>query len=80
MTITETISVSRKQAYQRPYKTRDQRRKAARNKIDDSADHKFLVKVVVGVALLLLLAVGFVVKGLADRESATASSPTTGGQ
>ena len=80
MAITESIPVNRTRAYQRPYKTRQQRRTAARNKVDDNSDHKFLVKVLVGAAIVVLLATGFAVKGMADRESATAKFPTTEGQ
>lgn len=80
MAITETISVTKKQAYKRPYKTRQQRRKADSMKSDESADSKYLMKVAVVIGFLLLLAIGFAIKGLAERESATAPFPTAAGQ
>ena len=57
-----------KGAYQRPYKTRVQRREQARRKHDENSDHKFLMRAAVGVGLLILLAVGFAVKGIAERQ------------
>ena len=60
-----------KTAYQRPYKSRNQRREADRRKTDDVTDRRFLYKVFGGVALLVVLALAFTFKGLADRESAT---------
>jgi len=80
MAITESISVTKKQAYKRPYKTRQQRRQADRLKADDSADSKYLIKVAAAIGLLLLLAIGFAIKGMADRENATATFPTGEGQ
>lgn len=59
-----------KSAYQRPYKTRRERREINRDEHADSHDHAFLKRVGVGVALLLLLAVAFAVKGLVERENA----------
>ncbi len=76
MAITESFPVTKSKAYQRPYKSRQERRKAARNQVDDSSDHKFLLRVAVGLGLLVLLVIGFAVKGLADRDNATAAYPS----
>ncbi|MET4074117.1 hypothetical protein [Hymenobacter sp. UYCo722] len=75
--ITE-VSASQKSAYQRPYKTRGQRREIARRKHDENTDQKFLVRVAVAAGLLLLLAVGIAVRSWADRDTevaATVESP-----
>ena len=65
-----TLPVTQKTAYQRPYPTRSQRRAADRSKTDEANDSKFLIKVVAGIALLVLIAVGFAIIGLAERSSA----------
>ncbi|MBF9223473.1 hypothetical protein [Hymenobacter ruricola] len=66
MSYTTQAPVTKKQVYQRPYKTRSQRREAARRKHDENGDVKFLVRVAVGVGLLLLVAVAFAIKGMAE--------------
>ena len=75
MADTRTISVSKKTAYQRPYTSRRERRAANRRKTDEGTDVKFLMKVAAGIGLLLLIAVGFAIKGMAERDSATATFP-----
>ena len=60
-----------KTAYQRPYKSRNQRREADRRKTDDVTNRRFLYKVFGGVALLVVLVLVFTFKGLTDRDSAT---------
>ncbi|MBJ6107584.1 hypothetical protein JAO73_01065 [Hymenobacter sp. BT523] len=72
MSYTTQASAAKKSAYQRPYKTRSQRRMADRRKHDETADFKFLVRVAVGIGLLLLLAVGFAIKGMADSSDVAA--------
>jgi len=63
--------VTTKTAYQRPYKSRNQRREADRRKTDDVTNRRFLYKAFGGVALLVVLALAFAFEGLADRDSAT---------
>ncbi|UOQ98039.1 hypothetical protein MUN81_00770 [Hymenobacter sp. 5317J-9] len=75
MSYTTQAPAAKKTAYQRPYKTRSQRRLADRRKHDESADFKFLIKVAVGVGFLLLLAVGFAIKGMADSSDASPAVP-----
>jgi hypothetical protein len=62
-------SVSQKAAYRRPYKTRKQRRLADRKKYDESSDRKFLFRVAGAIAILLAIALGFVVKGMMDHRA-----------
>ena len=62
-----TTQVTRKSAYQRPYKSRSQRREIARRKHDESGDYKFLLRVAGVIGFLLLVALGFAVKGMAER-------------
>ena len=69
MSSTTEVSASQKSAYQRPYKTRSQRREIARRKHDENTDRKFLVRVAMVAGALLLLAVGFAIKGWTDREA-----------
>lgn len=77
MEISKTISVAKNQAYERPYKTRQQRRLAERRKADDSNDNAFLIKVAVVIGFILLVAVGFAMKGMADHQNASAPFPTS---
>ena len=49
--------------YKRPYKSRQQRREADRRKHDETNDSKFLVRVAVGVAIVLAVALVFLLKG-----------------
>jgi hypothetical protein len=72
MSSTTELSASHKAAYQRPYKTRSQRREIARRKHDENTDQKFLIRVALAVGLLLLVALGIALKGAAD----TAAPPS----
>jgi hypothetical protein len=70
MSYTIVAPVSKKSAYQRPYKSRRQRREADRRKYNESKDHKFLVRIAVAIGLVVLAAIGFAMKGFLDRDSA----------
>ena len=63
MSTTVNVSASQKSAYQRPYKTRGQRREIACRKHDENADRKFLIRVALVVGMLVLVAVGIALKG-----------------
>ena len=63
MPTTTDASAGHKPAYQRPYKTRSQRREAARRQHDENADQKFLVRMALVVGVLLLVALGIALKG-----------------
>ncbi|MDB5236265.1 MAG: hypothetical protein JWR44_3258 [Hymenobacter sp.] len=62
--------VTNKSAYQRPYKSRIQRREADRRKYDETKDYKFLIQVAVGVVLVIVLALAFALKGTFDSPAA----------
>lgn len=62
-----------KPAYKRPYKSRSERRERDRRKHDEARDYKFLWRVAGGIGLLLLLALGFAIKGTTDGEISPAS-------
>ena len=72
--ITE-VSASQRLAYQRPYKTRGERREIARRKHDENADHKFLVRVAMVVGVLLLVAIGVATKSAMSADEV--APPTT---
>ena len=74
MSKTTTPSVPHRTAYQRPYKTRQQRREADRRKTDESQEHKFLLRVGGGIAIVLAVVLGFMLKGLMDRDKAPAAT------
>ncbi|WP_188562284.1 hypothetical protein [Hymenobacter frigidus] len=74
MSKTTTSSVPHRTAYQRPYKTRQQRREADRRKTDESHDHKFLLRAGVGIAIVLAVVLGFMLKGLMDRDKVPAAT------
>ncbi|WP_210514509.1 hypothetical protein [Hymenobacter terricola] len=74
MSHTTTAPVIKKPAYQRPYKSRNERREVDRRKHDESKERKFLLRMAVGVGLLLLLALGFAIKGLIDHENSIPKS------
>ena len=59
MPTTTEVSAKQKSAYQRPYKTRSERREIARRKYDENADRKFLYRLALafGIALLIVGAV-----------------------
>lgn len=62
-----------KPVYKRPYKSRSERRERDRRKHDEASDYKFLWRVAGGIGLLLLLALGFAIKGTMDGEISSAS-------
>ncbi|WP_310393012.1 hypothetical protein [Hymenobacter sp.] len=70
-----TASASNKSAYQRPYKSRGQRREADRRKTDEARDYKFLIRAASVVGFLLVVALAFAVTGFVDRQDAL---PRTG--
>ena len=74
MSKTPTSSVPHRTAYQRPYKTRQQRREVDRRKTEESNDHKFLLRAGVGIAIVLAVVLGFMLKGLMDRDKAPAAT------
>ena len=69
MSSTTEVSAGQKSVYQRPYKTRGQRREIARRKHDENADHKFLIRVAMVVGLVLLVAVGVAIWCWATRDA-----------
>ena len=71
---TTTSSVPHRTAYQRPYKTRQQRRETDRRKTGESDDHKFLLRAGGGIAIVLAVVLGFMLKGLMDRDKAPAAT------
>ena len=60
--------LANKSAYSRPYKTRAQRRDDARRQHDETGDQRFLVRVSIAIGLLILVAIGFAVTGMADQK------------
>ena len=66
MSYTTLDSPAKKSAYQRPYKTRSQRREVDRRKHDEAKDYQFLIRVAIAIGLVAVVALGFVIKGLAD--------------
>ena len=74
MSKTATSPVTNRAAYQRPYKSRQQRREADRRKSDESNDYKFLLRVGAGIAIVLAVVLGFVLKGMMDRNAAPVST------
>ena len=62
-----------KPVYKRPYKSRSERRERDRRKHDEASDYKFLWRMAGGIGLLLLLALGFAIKGATDGEIPPAS-------
>jgi hypothetical protein len=76
MPYTTEAPVTQKSAYQRPYKTRNQRRHEDRRKYDESKDQKFLWRVAGIVGILLIVALGFVIKGVAEHGDASAEATT----
>ena len=62
-----------KSVHKRPYKSRSERRERDRRKHDEASDYKFLWRMAGGIGLLLLLALGFAIKGATDGEIPPAS-------
>ena len=77
MSSTTEISASQKSAYQRPYKTRSQRRETARRKYDENTDRKFLIRMAVAAGVLLVLAVGFAIKSGTEHDGAAPAAVET---
>ena len=80
MATTTDASTASKGTYQRPYKTRGQRRESARRKHDENSDQKFLVRAGLVAGLLILLALSFALKGMADRQEAAPATALEGAQ
>lgn len=57
--------MSPKSVYQRPYKSRQQRREADRRKYDEVSDSQFLRRAAVALGLVVLLLAACVMKGMA---------------
>lgn len=53
-----------KTTYQRPYKSRTQRREDDKRKVDDVQDHRFLIRLAAGVAIIVVVALVFAIKGM----------------
>ncbi|HEX8330457.1 MAG TPA: hypothetical protein VF629_23195 [Hymenobacter sp.] len=70
-------SAPAKTAYQRPYKSRRQRREVDRRKYDEAKDRKFLVRMGVVVGLILIMALGVALVGMADSGGASAGATTS---
>ncbi len=68
-------AVSKKNAYQRPYKSRRQRRESGRRKHDESSDSKFLWRIFIAISIVVLTIVAFMYKGNADREVQSPTPP-----
>jgi len=72
---TTEVSANQKSAYQRPYKTRSQRREIARRKYGENHDHKFLTRLALVVGTLLLVGVGIALKSWSEPDATR--SPVT---
>lgn len=70
--ITE-LPKTQKSAYKRPYKSRKQRRENDRRKNNKSRDVRFLMLVIVGVALVMALALALMRRGEAMSPVAPAA-------
>ena len=66
MPSTATAPASKKSAYQRPYKSRRERRETDRRRSDEAHDYKFLIRMGVAIGLLIALTMGIVIKGIAS--------------
>ena len=64
MSSTTFTPSAQKSAYQRPYKSRSQRRHIDRRKHDEANDYKFLIRVAVAIGLVAVVAIGFAIKGM----------------
>jgi hypothetical protein len=74
MSYSTLIPMVKKSAFERPYKSRSQRREIDRRKHDEAKDYKFLVRVAIAVGLVLVVALGFAIKGVADTSGTLAQS------
>jgi fructoselysine-6-P-deglycase FrlB-like protein len=75
MSNTVTASADKKSAYQRPYKTRNQRREIDRRKHDEAKDQKFLWRVFMGAGVMLAIALAFALKGVIEVSSKPVPTP-----
>ncbi|HEX8348744.1 MAG TPA: hypothetical protein VF598_02170 [Hymenobacter sp.] len=55
-------------AYQRPYKSRSERRDANHREHEETKDQKFLMQMASAVAIVLMVALGIAVKGIMDKD------------
>jgi hypothetical protein len=60
--------VNKTLAYQRPYKSRSERRDVDRRKHEETKDQKFLMQIASAVAIVLMVALGIAVKGVMDKD------------
>lgn len=76
MSNTVTARAEKKSAYQRPYKTRGERREIDRRKHDEAKDHKFLWRVFMGAGVLLAIALAFALRGASEVNPTPVPPPT----
>ena len=68
------IPVSQKSAYKRPYKNRRKRKEDHKKKQADTSDRKFLWGILVGIGIIVVIALGCLVQGSAQRDAIEASA------
>ena len=56
-------------AYQRPYKSRSERRDVNHREREETKDQKFLMQMASAVAIVLMVALGIAVKGIMDKDN-----------
>ncbi|SFQ30654.1 hypothetical protein SAMN04515668_1808 [Hymenobacter arizonensis] len=66
--------MAKKSAFQRPYKSRSERREIDRRKHDEAKDYKFLIRVAIAIGLVLVVALGFAITGVVDNSGNLAQS------
>jgi len=71
---TSPVPATKKSTYQRPYKSRRQRRGADQHKYDEASDRKFLLRAAVAAGLVLTVALSFVLKGMMDSDANSAQT------
>jgi hypothetical protein len=69
MSSSTLVPAAKKSAYQRPYKSRSQRREIDRRKHDETKDRKFLIRIAAVVGLIVVLAVAFAITGMTTAEN-----------
>ncbi len=69
MSYSTLAPVANKSAYQRPYKSRSQRREVDRRKHDESKDYKFLMRVAFAIGLVAVVAIVFAITGMTNANS-----------
>ena len=72
MSNTIISSTPKKSAYQRPYKSRTQRREIDRRKYEETKERQFLKRSALAVGLLVIIALSFFIKGWLGHENAPA--------